>query len=194
MYNKSRRKAATANDIYQKVLSIKDRLLPEAELYRIFYYDAVPDPRHNPVFVHPVDGTKVRLLDGIKVHTHLALFDALKKKEFLAFRYGNLSYQGWEVRRPMQLIDKVNAGGRIEREDFSLRVMQKAVDIKIGVDIAELATKRLIDYLIIVAGDSDLVPAMKFARKEGIRVFLATLGHGVSSSMVEHSDRVLRAS
>ncbi|MDB6160365.1 MAG: hypothetical protein JWO04_4071, partial [Gammaproteobacteria bacterium] len=45
--------------------------------------------------------------------------------------------------------------------------------------------------LVLVAGDSDFVPAMKFARREGAQLFLVTLGHSVRADMLEHSDLVL---
>ncbi len=44
---------------------------------------------------------------------------------------------------------------------------------------------------MLVAGDSDFVPAMKFARREGAQLFLVTLGHSVRAEMLEHSDLVL---
>ena len=45
--------------------------------------------------------------------------------------------------------------------------------------------------LVLVAGDSDFVPAMKFARREGVQLYLVTLGHAVRDAMLEHSDLVL---
>ncbi len=44
---------------------------------------------------------------------------------------------------------------------------------------------------MLVAGDSDFVPAMKFARREGAQLFLAPLGHGIKEPMREHADLVL---
>jgi len=42
-----------------------------------------------------------------------------------------------------------------------------------------------------VTGDSDLVPAMKFARREGIKVYLKALGHPVRRELKAHADLVL---
>ena len=39
-----------------------------------------------------------------------------------------------------------------------------------------------------MTGDSDFVPIIKFARKEGRQIFLYTLGHSVKQTMYEHSD------
>jgi uncharacterized LabA/DUF88 family protein len=63
--------------------------------------------------------------------------------------------------------------------------------MRIGLDIASLAMKRHADIIVLVSGDSDFVPAMKFARREGSQLFLVTFGHGVRSEMLEHADLVL---
>ena len=48
-----------------------------------------------------------------------------------------------------------------------------------------------VDTIVLVLGDSDFVPAMKFARREGAQLYLVPLGHGVRYEMLEHSDLVL---
>ena len=64
--------------------------------------------------------------------------------------------------------------------------------MRIGLDIASLALKRLVSAVVLVTADSDLVPAMKFARREGLRVYLDTLGGGwVRPELKVHADRVL---
>jgi len=40
-------------------------------------------------------------------------------------------------------------------------------------------------------GDADFVPALKFARKEGLRVYLETLGHSVRRELKAHADVIL---
>ena len=52
--------------------------------------------------------------------------------------------------------------------DFEPNFVQKGVDMRIGIDIVTIATKRQADQIILIAGDSDFVPAAKFARREGI--------------------------
>ncbi len=49
--------------------------------------------------------------------------------------------------------------------------------MRMGLDIAALALKRLVETVILVTGDADMVPAMRFARREGLRVGLCTLDH-----------------
>lgn len=67
-------------------------------------------------------------------------------------------------------------------------IWQKGVDIRIGLDIASIALKRFAEILVLVTGDSDLVPAMKFARKEGVRVYLDCMGHAVKRELRAHAD------
>jgi hypothetical protein len=63
--------------------------------------------------------------------------------------------------------------------------------MRLGLDIAALTLKSHVGAFVLVAGDSDFVPAMKFARREGAQVFLVTLGHSVRADMLEHSDLML---
>jgi uncharacterized LabA/DUF88 family protein len=46
----------------------------------------------------------------------------------------------------------------------------------------------LIDRIVVVSGDSDIVPAMKVARREGVQVVLTSLTHNVKASLREHAD------
>src|SRR5262249_34116101 len=75
--------------------------------------------------------------------------------------------------------------------DLEPSIHQKGVDMRLGLDIAALTLKAHVEALVLVAGDSDFVPAMKFARREGAQLFLVTLGHAVRADMMEHSDLVL---
>lgn len=57
--------------------------------------------------------------------------------------------------------------------------------------IARLALRRLVDVLVVVTGDSDMIPAFKFARREGVRVVLDHLGSAVKRDLKAHVDIVL---
>ena len=39
--------------------------------------------------------------------------------------------------------------------------------MRVGLDIASLTLKKQVEVIVLVTGDSDFVPAMKFARREG---------------------------
>ncbi len=76
-------------------------------------------------------------------------------------------------------------------QDIVPNVEQKGVDLRIGLDIARLALREMVEIIVVVTGDSDLVPAFRFARREGIRVYLDHLGHGVRRDLKAHADIVL---
>lgn len=78
----------------------------------------------------------------------------------------------------------------LEARDITPHLEQKGVDLRIGLDIARLSLRRLVDTIVVVSGDSDMLPAFRFARR-GIRVCLDHLGAPVMCSMRVHVDVVL---
>jgi uncharacterized LabA/DUF88 family protein len=81
---------------------------------------------------------------------------------------------------------------QINATDLFPTINQKGVDMRIGLDIAWIALKKVAETMVLVTGDSDFVPAMKFARKEGMRVYLAPLGHtSIFRELKAHADRIL---
>jgi len=181
-----------ANTIYQKIISIVSNNFPGDELLRIFYYDCIPDVHEKRVYRNPVTRQRVGLLSNIQIETQRKVFEILKEKPYIAFRYGELSYDGWRIKDIREFRDKLSKNENISGDDFKMKVTQKGVDLKMGLDIAWMAMKNIVDKVLIIAGDSDLIPAMKFARKEGLLVCLDTLRHGVKKSMLEHSDLVFK--
>ena len=99
-------------------------------------------------------------------------------------------FRGWRL-RGHALKALILESRKLLPSDLGPSVEQKGVDLRIGLDVATLATKGIVESIVLVSGDSDLVPAMKFARREGLRVYLDTLGHGVRRSMREHADLVI---
>ena len=76
----------------------------------------------------------------------------------------------------------------LSESDFSLDIQQKGVDMRVGLDIASLAQKRLVDQIVLIAGDSDFVPAAKHARREGLDFILDPMWHPIKASLNEHID------
>ena len=72
--------------------------------------------------------------------------------------------------------------------DVALDLRQKGVDMRIGLDIAALAFKRLVNTIVLVSGDSDFVPAAKLARREGMQFILDPLWQTVNEDLFEHID------
>lgn len=60
--------------------------------------------------------------------------------------------------------------------------------MKIGLDISSLAYKKFVTQIILIAGDSDFVPAAKHARREGIDFILDPLWNSIKPNLHEHID------
>lgn len=75
-------------------------------------------------------------------------------------------------------------------EDFQLNIKQKTMDMKLGTDIASMSLKKQVDQIILIAGDSDFVPASKLARREGIDFILDPMGQNINADLNEHIDGI----
>lgn len=78
--------------------------------------------------------------------------------------------------------------GAVDSSTVRFGLRQKGVDMRIGIDIASLALKRQVETIVLVAGDSDFVPAAKLARREGMEIILDPLWQKVHSDLFEHID------
>jgi uncharacterized LabA/DUF88 family protein len=108
-----------------------------------------------------------------------------------ALRQGEAAIQGWALEESA-LRNIARKGARaLTANDLVPNIKQKGVDLRIGLDIARLSLCKLVEIIVVVTGDSDMVPAFKFARREGIRVFLDHLRHGVKRALKAHVDIVL---
>ena len=97
-------------------------------------------------------------------------------------------WRGWSVRQE-NLERLATEKVAIEAKDLTPSIKQKGVDMRIGLDIAHLAVKRLCDQLILISADTDMVPAMKLARKEGLQVFLHMFSSAAHTSQLAfHAD------
>jgi len=106
-------------------------------------------------------------------------------------RLGKLADQGGWIIKPEQTKNLLNGVIKIsdlQENDVVYEVRQKGVDMKIGLDIASLAYKKLVDQIILIAGDSDFVPAAKLARREGIDFILDPMWNPINPDLHEHID------
>ena len=145
-------------------------------LFRIFYYDCRP-------FGDKVKNTKGSIIDYSKTPQFIAatnFHQDLRTYPQMALRLGELSFDGWKL-------DPTNPK-KEPKPDFK----QKSVDMKIGLDIAWMASNCIVDKLVLVAGDSDFVSPMKFARRSGIIVYLYTMQQKqIKMVLKEHADFIL---
>jgi len=119
------------------------------------------------------------------------VFEELKHQRKVALRLGTTKDHGEWIIRPSVTKELLN--GRLSLSDLTEKdikydMKQKGVDMKIGLDIASLSYKKLVDRIVLISGDSDFVPAAKVARREGIDVVLDPMWNHVEPSLFEHID------
>lgn len=181
----------TADDVCQVCeQALKDEELKDDLLFRIYYYDCYP---FSETALNPISGQTINFGRTDVYRARQNFLEDLKYRPRLAFRSGRLSNDGWQIppSKTKQVIRKIRSGNSLEAGDVQINLNQKEVDIKIGLDIAWLASKRIVDKIVLVTGDSDFVPAMKFARKEGLMVYLMHLGHQIKAVLKEHCDGIV---
>jgi len=161
--------------------------LKDALVFRVYFYDAPP---FEGLAQNPIDGSSINFSTTRQARENKSLLQSLEFQPNFAVRKGILTISGWKLghaalrdisRRPRQVV----------ASDFVPDMGQKGVDMRIGLDIAWLSLKRIVDAIVLVTGDSDFVPAMKFARKEGVRVYLETLRNPVKRELKVHADIIL---
>ena len=114
------------------------------DLLRTYYYNGRPHQSNPP--------TKP---ERKFVQKRRQFYDALERLPSFTVRLGVVKYRG-----------KNNQGQPIYQ--------QKQVDLLLGLDFVLLSAKRSITHAAVVTGDSDMVPALEVAKREGIAVWLFT--------------------
>ena len=117
--------------------------------------------------------------------------DRLRRRPTFVVRLGEVRKErSWILKEDAQsaLLRRQRTVDQLTDDDFAPAFRQKAVDMRIGVDIAAISLKKQADTIILVAGDADFVPAAKLARREGVRVVLDPLWRSVAPELFEHID------
>lgn len=189
LYNKLGRHPV-ADDIVAECDRLRELpALAGYELLRIYYYDAPPSSESLKT---PVGKASINLATTERYRLSQSLYDQLILKPHFALRMGetHLSPVQWTV-KPSASKQLLKEPRPLVDEDFKLDLSQKGVDMRVGLDMARLALKETVRSIVVVTGDSDFVPAFKFARREGVKVILETMGHNVRTELRAHSDIVL---
>ena len=135
------------------------------DIYRIFLYVSAP--------LREVSW-KGKIIDLSKekaYQSHVAFLDKISVEELIAVRKGKLKFRGMLTNNKPDLV-------------------QKQVDMLIGLDIAHLSYNKLVDRILILCADTDIIPALKTARINGLQVvvgYCEDLG-GLNREIKEHSD------
>lgn len=163
-------------------------------LHRVYFYDAQPLAKS---VVHPVSGETIEYGSTPAFSANTALLKEIARLPNVALRQGELSHEGWMAKwgslKKAGKFDSNNGILSLQLDDLKPVIKQKGVDMRIGMDIAALTLKKHVQIIVLVTGDSDFVPAMKFARREGAQLYLFTLAHGVKDEMVANSDLLIDA-
>lgn len=163
-------------------------------LYRVFYYDSPPlDIKAHYPLLEPGETNK-RVIDFSKdpkgIHRNKIL-DELKKQRKFALRLGTIKHdRQWKLTDNAlnELLEGKRDFADLKNSDFYYSMRQKGVDIKLGVDVSTLAQGKLVDKIVLIAGDSDFVPAAKLARVSGVDFVLDALRNNIDPTLHEHID------
>lgn len=163
----------------------------ESSLYRIFYYDCPPSTK---VVYNPVTQRHVNLAKSDQYRWTTAFFNALVTKRKVALRRGEELASSGDYTLRAGVLKDLCAGRRsvesLTDRDTRLNITQKGVDMRIGLDIASLVERNLVTQIILISGDSDFVPAAKYARRRGMDFVLDPMWQTVSPSLNEHVDGI----
>ena len=134
-------------------------LEPGEELFRIQYYDC---EQFIGSVKLPVSGKTKHYAGGSP------LLSVLSRKELVAVRRGVLKFRGWE--RTNASLTAARAPGSLTDADFKAKWEQKGVDLRIGLDIVTMTESRGAELIVLLTGDTDMIPAMKLARRRGLQL------------------------
>lgn len=173
-------------------LKHEQRYSDDRGLYRIFYYDCPPLGK---TVYHPLLKRGVDFRHSDTYTWTNMFFEELKKQRKVALRLGELSdtYASYGISASAlkDICSETKKISDLKESDFTISFQQKGVDMRIGLDIASLAYKKLADQIILIAGDSDFVPAAKLARREGIDFILDPMWSTIKDNLFEHIDGLM---
>jgi uncharacterized LabA/DUF88 family protein len=120
---------------------------PAAALFRTYYYNCLPYQANPPT---PAEQQRFSTMQSF--------FNALNRLPRFQVRQGKLAYRGLDQNgRPI--------------------FVQKMVDVLLSIDLVQLCLKGRITDIVVLAGDSDFIPALEVAKQEGVTIWLL---HGPS--------------
>lgn len=161
----------------------------DRELYRIFFYDCPPllKKAHYPKSNRAIDFSQTPT-----ARWRQEFHREIRKLRKAALRLGVLNDKSGKWKLSPQALKDLLAERRAINDlvdgDFRYDVTQKGVDMRIGLDIASMAFKRQVRQIVLIAGDSDFVPAAKLARREGIDFILDPMWAPIRDDLHEHID------
>jgi len=182
------RRFPTARDIVDLCDSIKSYPdFADLQLLRAYFYHAPPITGKQ---INPLDQKEHEFGQTTAFRDNERLLNQLELEDNFALRLGQTRVHGWRL-GSSALRSLEESSRQITANDLVPNITQKGVDLRIGLDIARLSLTNSVQAIVVVSGDSDLVPAFKFARREGVRIYLDHLKHGVMRELKAHADIIL---
>jgi uncharacterized LabA/DUF88 family protein len=173
------KKDISASDIQGIVGKILGLVHIPDRSYRVYFYDCKPCSAKTSL---PISHSSYDFEANQQYTKGMNLIKETKLLPFFAVREGILSFNGWTLKPACY------GTNPLTDSCFSPNLKQKGVDIKIGLDVAWISFNHIADNIILVTGDSDFVPVIKTARRNGVFVYLYTLGHNVKKELLENVD------
>ena len=190
LYNKDNNAKQTADDLIKMINNHleKMKLKFHKNVYRIFYYDCRPFSKkeHNPLTNKMIDFSKTDVANFKN-----EFLNELTQKRKIALRLGHIKdHNKWQIKftKVKDLLREQIKINDLTENDVYFDLIQKGVDMKIGLDIASLAYKKLVNTIILISGDSDFISAAKLARREGIDFILDPMWQHIDDNLFEHID------
>ena len=150
--------------------------IPSETIHRIMFY-------HCGGFT----GTaKLPISNGRKQFTaNNRWLDELSYKDLFSVRLGLLKFRGYTLKQTVPH----PPGYVLSDADFQPNFEQKGVDMRIGIDIANICANKSCDVIALATNDTDCVPAMKYARRMGLQIVLLTFaGLRSARDLQSHAD------
>lgn len=162
----------------------------------MYYYDCPPYEGQQRLPIPP-EGNRTGKTINFKRHPPYVLRsnfqEILKSKRKVALRMGVLGGDASWVLHPAKVKELIKGSCQwsdLTNDDFFLDIKQKAVDLKLGMDITTMTLNKHVEVIVLVAGDADFVPAAKLARTHGVDFVLDPLWDNHSKNLSEHVDGI----
>ena len=183
---------------YEKLIKKICEIL-DMELLRVYYYNCLPIVRkmyktqcykcHEKCDVHfdPEEGTKIYCEKCIKEGKFK--INQIKYDEKITEEDKN------RYKRKKNFYNKLKRLPRFEVKYGRLQIIggefkQKAVDVKMSLDIADKCFENQIQHAVIIAGDSDFIPAIHRAKEYGAIIHLFCNKEKINRELLDEVDEI----
>lgn len=159
-------------------------------LFRSYYYDSPP---YGGKAVHPISQREIEFSSTEQFRIKNDYLDQLRRMPRMQLRLGSLAMQGWKLNKKNMrgIMESLSMNRPLQPQDVSINLVQKEVDMLMGLDIAWIAAQSMVEKIVLLTGDADMIPAMNFAREHGMLVFVAKFGYYLSDKLRDHADGVV---